>query len=288
MTAIFKREFRSYFNSMTGYIYVACVVVFTGIYFMALNLSYGFPYFSAVLTALPFIYCIAAPILTMKSFAEERKTKTDQLLLTSPVSVGGIVMGKFFSMMAVAAIPVLISCLCPLIITLNGNSHLLVDYASILAFFFMCGLFVSIGMFISSLTENQVISAVVTFGVLLMLYLWDNLIDYIPTDAAANLAIILIIIALIAALLYNMSKNRLITLIVTVVFAGAALIPYLIKSSLYDGLIQAALNSFSIMTVLNNFATYHVFDIGGLFFFISVTALFIFLTMQSMQKRRWS
>lgn len=288
MTAVFKREFRSYFNTMTGYIFVVCVVFFTGIYFMALNLSYGLPYFSGVLTSMPLIYCIAAPILTMKSFAEERKSKTDQLLLTSPVSVGGVVMGKFLSMMAAVAIPILISCLCPLIIALNGNSHLGVDYASILAFFFMCGLFVSIGMFISSLTDNQVISAVVTFGILLILYLWDNLVDYIPSGAAANLAILLTVIALIALFLYSRSKNTALTLIVTVVLAALAVIPYLIESTLFNGLIQAALSSFSIMSVIQNFATYHVFDLGGLFFYISVTALFIFLTMQSIQKRRWS
>ena len=185
MIAICKRELRSYFNSMIGYVYVAAVVFFIGLYFMANNLYYGYPKFSYALINVMSVFMFAVPILTMKSMAEERKNRTDQLLLTAPVSLTGVVMGKYAALVAVMAIPVALSCLCPLIIALNGQSSLLSDYASILAFFLVGCVYVAIGMFISALTESQIIAAVGTFAILLILNLWDDLMGFLP-DALAG------------------------------------------------------------------------------------------------------
>ena len=288
MTTIMKRDFRSYFNGMTGYIYVACIVIVTGIYFRAYNLVYGHPYFSMVINSIPLIYSVGIPILTMKSFAEERKTKTDQMLLTYPVSVGKIVLGKFLSVMAVVAIPLVISCICPLIIMVSGQSHIGEDYASIFAFFILCAMYVSIGLFVSSLTENQIISAVITFVVLMILYLWDSLLDYIPTTAAANFAGVIVIAIIITLLIYGLTKNRLLTLIVAVVLVGIDVIAFLMSPGIFNGLLRTLLGVFSCTKVLTNFTTYSVFDVGGLFMFLSIAALFLFLTCQVIQKRRWS
>ena len=101
MRAIYRRELKSYFHSMIGYVFIAFLVAFTGVYFMAYNLNYGYPYFSYVLSATIFIYLIAIPILTMRSFAEERKNKTDQMLLTAPVSLFQVVMGKYLAMVTI-------------------------------------------------------------------------------------------------------------------------------------------------------------------------------------------
>ena len=109
MKAIYKRELKSYFQSMIGYAFVAFLMLFMGIYFTAYNLNAGYPYFAYVLSSTLFIFMIAVPVLTMRSFAEERKSKTDQLLLTAPVSVTGIVLGKFLAMITVFLIPVLLS-----------------------------------------------------------------------------------------------------------------------------------------------------------------------------------
>ena len=97
----------------------------------------------------------------MKSFAEDRKNKTDQLLLTSPVSLVEIVLGKYLAMVTVFAIPCVIYCIFPLIIKLQGTAHFLVDYSSILAFFLLGCVFIAIGMFLSSLTESPVIAAII-------------------------------------------------------------------------------------------------------------------------------
>ena len=124
MIAIWKREFQSYFQSMIGYVFVAVLMVFLGIYFLAYNMMSGYPYFSYTLSSALIVLVFAIPVVTMKSFSEERKTKTDQLLLTAPISVGKIVMGKFLGMVSLLVIPMLFSCLCPLVIKIACSLHL--------------------------------------------------------------------------------------------------------------------------------------------------------------------
>ena len=101
MTAIYKRELRSYLTSMIGYIFIFFILLLTGIYFSAYQLSAAYPKFEYTLSALTFVFLISVPILTMRILAEERKQKTDQLLLTSPVSVEKIVMGKYLALVTV-------------------------------------------------------------------------------------------------------------------------------------------------------------------------------------------
>ena len=113
MRAIYKRELKSYFCSMTGYVFIAFMTMFMGIYFMVYNMINGYPYFSYTLNSILMILMIAVPILTMRSMSDEHRARTDQLLLTSPVSVWGIVMGKFLSMVTILAVPMAIACLCP-------------------------------------------------------------------------------------------------------------------------------------------------------------------------------
>ena len=136
MKAIYKRELKSYFDSMIGYVFIAFLVAMNGIYFLYYNLLIGYPYYSYVLGAMEFIILMAIPVLTMKCLSDERRSKTDQLLLTSPVSLPKIILGKFLAMETVFAIPMLIFCLCPMIIQSNGTAYLKEDYASIFAFFF--------------------------------------------------------------------------------------------------------------------------------------------------------
>ena len=126
MTAIFKRELKSYLTSMVGYLFIFFVLVLTGIYFSAYQLSGGYSKFETTLSALTFVFLIGVPILSMRVLAEERKQKTDQLLLTAPVSVWDIVFGKYLALVAVFAIPVVIMCVYPLIMSKFGT----ISYAS--------------------------------------------------------------------------------------------------------------------------------------------------------------
>lgn len=189
MAAVYKRELKSYFDSMIGYIFIAVIIVFIGIYFMAYNLFNGLPNFSYALSSVLSILMFATPILTMKSIAEDRRSKTDQMLMTAPVSLSAVVLGKYFAMVTVLAIPVALSCFCPLIIAANGTAHLLSDYACILALFLSGCVFIAIGMFISSLTDSQVIAAVGALAVLLLMFLWDDLMGFLPDSIGSILSV---------------------------------------------------------------------------------------------------
>lgn len=288
MKAIYKRELASYFNSMIGYICVAVMVVFIGIYFMAYNLFAGYPYFSLTLSYALYIFMVAVPLLTMRSLSEERHSRTDQLLLTSPVTVTGVVVGKYLAMLTVYLVPVLIAGLCPLIIALNGTAYLKADYASLFAFFLLGGVEIAIGLLISSLTESQVIAAVGTFGVLLLLNLWDGLIGYLPTTASGSLLGLFIVLLIVCFLLQSLSNNWKITAAVLVVGAVALFGFYFADSTGFVGLLPDLLGRFSLVAAFDSFASDHVFDISGVLLYLSLIALFLFLTVQVIQKRRWN
>ena len=265
MKAIYKRELRSYFTSMIGCAFAAVLTVIGGVYFMVYNLTSGYPYFSYSLSGVIFAVLITVPVLSMKCFAEERKNKTDQLLLTSPVPLTKIILGKYFAMITVFAIPCLIYCLFPLIIKFQGNAHLLVDYSSILAFYLLGCVFIGIGM-----------------------YMLDNLLNYVPTSALSGVIITILFLSLAAGLIYHITKNQIIAGIAEIAGLVLSIAVYFIKSSVFENFIHDILEHFVLTGVFYNFAQNYIFDIGGLLYYLSVIILFIFLTVQAFQKRRWS
>lgn len=288
MKAIYKRELASYFNSMIGWLFTAVLTVFVGIYFFVYNLFNGYPYFSLSLSYTLFVFMVIIPILTMRSMAEERRSKTDQLLLTAPVSVTGVVMGKYLAMLTVFALPVAIACLCPLIIALNGSSFLLADYGTILAFFLLGAVEIAVGLLISALTESQLIAAVGTFALLLVLYLWDGLVSFLPSDASGSLAGLLVVLILVCILLNALSNNWKVTAGVLIVGAAVIIGFYMKDSSAFAGLLPDALGRFSLITAFDSFASDHVFDLRAILLYLSLSALLVFLTVQVVQKRRWN
>ena len=295
MAAVYKRELRSYFQSMTGYVFIAFMVLFMGIYFMAYNMMSGYPYFSYTLSGMVTIMMIAIPVLTMRSFADERKMKTDQLLLTSPVSVLSIVLGKYLAavsvfgiMVTVFAVPVGISAICPLIIKMNGTANLKGDYAAILAFFLLGCLYIALGMFISSLTESQIIAAVGSFGIILLLILWPNLVDFLPVTAAGSAIGILLLWSLAVFIIYRVTSHSPLAAVLEGVGIIAAAAVYFFKKSLFDRALTNILEKVAVTDVFRNFSGNSLFDAGGLIYYISIIFLLVFLTVQSVEKRRWS
>lgn len=288
MKAIYKRELQSYLHNMTGCIFIAFLTAFVGIYFMALNLNYGYPYFSYTLSGVLFIMIIAVPILTMRSFAEDRKNKTDQLLLTSPVNLGSIVMGKYLSMVTIFLVPVVLFCAFPLIIKSQGTAYLKVDYLSIFLFFLLGCVYIAIGMFLSALTESQIIAVISTFGVLLLIYLWDSLTGFMPSSAMGNAAAVGVFWIIAAVLVFQMTKNWILGTVVGGVGIVALIIAYVVKSSIFENLISNLMGRLSLIAVFSDAVDNHLLDVSGIVLYFSVIGLFIFLTMQSIQKRRWS
>ena len=288
MLAIYKRELKSYFHSMTGCVFIAFLVMFTGIYFMAYNLNAGYPYFSYTLSGSLIVFLVGIPLLTMRSFSEERKTKTDQLLLTAPVSLTKVVLGKYFAMVTVLAVPNVIFCLFPLLIKLQGTAYLLVDYSSIAVFFLLGCVYLAIGMFMSSLTESQIIAFISTFGILLLLYLWDGILSFLPGSALSGMIGILLILTLIVVYIYHMTKNWMLAAGIEAVGIVTALIVYFVKSSLYENLLTKLLGRLALADVFTNISSSNIVDVSGLLLYVSILIIFVFLTIQTIQKRRWS
>ena len=292
MKAIYKRELGAYFHSMIGSVCVAFMLAAVGLYFMVYNLYEGDPGFADALVSAIYLFIVVIPLLTMRSLAEDRKNKTDQLLLTAPVSVTGVVVGKFFAMVTVFAVPCVLYTLCPLIMKLASGSEGVVyfrsDYATLLAFLLLGALYISIGLFISSLTESQIIAAVATVGVLVLLYLWDGILNFLPTTASGNLVGMVIVVLLIALLLYSLTASAVVGGAVALVGILALVVCYLLNSGMFANLLSKVLGAFSLTAVLTNFATDYIFDLGGLVLYLSLTFLMLFLTVQMIQRRRWN
>lgn len=180
MLAIYKRELQSYFKSMIGYVFCFFVFLIVGIYFYIYNLRYAYPALTVTLNSITFVFLIAVPILTMRVLSEERKQKTDQLLLTAPISIEKIVGGKFLALVTVYLIPILIICVYPLVLRMFGEISFIQNYTAILGFFLLGCANIAVGIFISSLTENQMIAAVMTFVVMFVSYIMSGLETLLP------------------------------------------------------------------------------------------------------------
>ena len=288
MIAIYKRELRSYFHSMIGYVFIAFLVAYTGIYFLAYNLNYGYPYFSYVLSGIMFVYLVAIPILTMRCFAEDKKNRTDQMLLTAPVSLFKIVLGKYLAMVTIMAIPCLIYLIFPLIIKAQGTAYILVDYLAIFVFFLLGCVYIAIGMFVSSLTESVIIAAIGAFGILLLTYLWSGILNFIPSAAWANAVAVAVLLSLVVLAIWNMTKNIVISGVLELIVVAGTIITYVMKKSVFESLLSTFLGKLELTQVFSNIADNHLLDVSGIILYLSLIVLFFFLTMQMIQKRRWS
>ncbi len=175
MFAIYKRELKAYFHSFIGMLFIAVMLFFIGLYYTVYNLFSASPYFSYAVSSVIVVFMLAVPVLCMRVLAEERKNKTDQLILTAPISVGKIVMGKFLALLTIFTIPTLIISVYPLILTDFGTVPLAEAYLAILGFYLYGMTCIAIGILVSSLTESQVIAAVVGFGVLFLGYMMSSI-----------------------------------------------------------------------------------------------------------------
>lgn len=287
MLAIYKKELKSYLTSMQGYVFMAFIMLVLGIYFTAYNLNYASPDFGTTLNSVTFVFLIITPILTMRILAEEKRNKTDQLLFTSPVPIWKIIFGKYLGMVTIYLIPVVITLFYPLILAKYGTVSYPMTLTAIVGFFFLGCANIAVGLFLSSITESQVIAAVLTFVVLFCSFVMNGIESFFSQTAMASMLAFAVLAVLIAMVVYQMTKDNILTGITGVVLLGAVVIIYIVKSSLYEGAIQKLLDLLAIANHFDNFVG-GILDFSGIVYMLSVICIFIFLTVQSIQKRRWS
>ena len=299
MKAIYKRELRSYFGSMYGYIYLAFTLCVIGIYITTHNLLGGTAEMAYTFSDMAFMSIFLIPVLTMRSFAEERRNKTDMFLLSLPVKPVSIVLGKYLAMLTVFAIPVAVLCGFGLILRLFSEGSMLLGSlgASLVAgisYLLLGALLIAICMFISSLTDSVVIAAVGGFAAVLVLFGMDYLVtiaqylDLLFPEQSALFSFVGLIALLALFALASGLLSR--SLTVGMIAAAATIIPlsgvYAIWNDAFAGLFA------KVLTYLSAFATFSsmtlgAFSLSGLVFFASAIFFSVYLTVLMLERRRW-
>lgn len=287
MKAIYKREVTSHLRGLIGWVAIAVMLFVTGIYFTAYNLQQGYPYFGYVLRSISFLLLFLCPALTMRTFAEERRQRTDQLLLTAPVSITGIVVGKYLALLTIFAIPTAVCGVYPLVLSQFGTVPMLETYVTLLAFFLLGAACLAVGMFFSSITENQVIAFVATVVTLLVSYLMDGLKTFVTSGSTAGLVLFTALAIAAGALAWYFTKSWLlgggVFVLLELVLAGVTLLRNSAISSAFD----AVLSAVTLFSRFDGFLS-GTLDLTAYLYLITVAVLFNFFTVQTLEKRRWS
>ncbi|MGE5494799.1 MAG: hypothetical protein ACM3S4_05815 [Burkholderiales bacterium] len=176
MSAVFHRELKDYFNTMLGYVFIGSFLFLSGILFTVNNILALNAEFNTTLNDCIYVFMLVVPLLTMRLIAEEKKTKRDQLLLTSSLTLPAIILGKYLAAVCVFAITLCFTLVYPIILLMLGNPPVLMIINGYLGFFLIGAAFIAVGVLISTLTENQLSAAVATYGILLLFLTLDFLI----------------------------------------------------------------------------------------------------------------
>lgn len=287
MLAIYKREFRAFMRNMTGPIFIFFLLLFTGACVTIYNLIVGYSslQFAIEWTGLAFIVVI--PIITMRSLSEDKANRTNQLLFSLPMKMSDIVLGKFFAISTVFAIPVLIMLLYPVILSAYGYMYYVASYSAILALFLLGLALISLCMFISSFTESQVISAIISFGIIILLLVLSLIISLIPSSALVSFVCLVLLSVVAAIIIWRLTANVNAGMITAALLIVPQCIIYFVNSSLYTGLFPKVLGWISLYERFYSLLS-GAFDLRSVVYLLSVTVFFQFLSVQSLDKRRWS
>ena len=287
MTAIFRHEMRRAFQSLPVYLFCTFFLIFVGIGAVYYNIQAAVANFEYVLQFVCIGMAVLIPVLTMRSLAEERRQKTDQLLYSLPLKTTDIVLGKYLALAAVFLLPVCIIAVYPLVFSQYGEVYLPSAYGSLFAFFLMGAALIAVGLFLSSLTENQGIAAGLSIAVMLFNYYSVSLAEQVSSSAFGAVAALVVIAVLLALLVRALTRSDAIAIGTGAALAVIALGVYFLDGTLLENLLPNIMQSLSLFERFYTFVD-GVFDLRSVVFFLSVIAFFLFLTVQSLEKRRYN
>ena len=287
MIAIFKHELRLYFHSLTAYVFGAFLLLIVGIGAMLYNLQAAVSNFEYVLSFSSMIFAVIVPILTMRVIAEERKQKTDQLLYSLPISTTKIIVGKYLALLVLYLIPLAIISTYPLIFSQYGEVYLLTSYGSLIAYFVMGAALIAIGVFISSLTENQGFAAGIGIAAILFNYFSVSLAEYVSATAIGSAIVLFVLAAGLGWLIYHLTKNSNLGYGVGLTLMAAVVALFWIDESKLEGLVPEIMKTLSLFDRFETFVN-GVFDMTAIVYFVSIIIFFLFLSVQSLEKRRYN
>lgn len=287
MKAIFNKEFKSFFNYPIGYIFMGVFLLISGLFFTLYNLLPNSSYYIDVLNSITFVFLFLVPILTMRSIADETKERTDQLLLTSPLKVWEIVLGKYFASVLFFFVTLLITGIYPIILAFYSEVAMAPIITAYIGFGLMGAAFISVGIFISSLTDNQVTAAVGTFGALLIIWIIDGVTQVMPTSRAAGIILAVILVCVLTLIIYYSTKNTYITAFINIVGIAVVIIINFVNVNLFEGFTARFFQWFSLLKRYEPFVM-GLLNVSSIVYYITFSTAFVFLTIRIIDKRRWS
>lgn len=287
MVAVFKHELRMYFQSLTVYVFGAFLLVIVGIGAMLYNLQAAVSNFEYVLSFSSIIYAVIVPILTMRVIAEERRQKTDQLLYSLPISTFQVIMGKYAALLLVFVIPLCVIAIYPVIFAQFGEVYLPTSYGSLIAFFLMGAALIALGLFISSLSENQGFAAGIGVAAILLNYFSVTLSEYVSSTAIGSAVALFVLAAGLGLLIHYLTRNDDLACIVGLGLMAVVVITYWVDSTIFEGLLPEIMTVLSLFERLDVFVN-GVFDLTAVVYYLSVAVFFLFLSVQSLEKRRYN
>lgn len=287
MIAILKHELRLYFHSLTAYVFGAFLLVMVGVGAMMYNINASYSNFEYVLSFSSLIFVVIVPLLTMRVIAEERKQKTDQLLYSLPISTTKIIVGKYLALLVLYLIPLAIICTYPLIFSQYGDVYLLTAYGSLLAYFVMGAALIAVGVFISSLTENQGFAAGIGIAVILFNYFSVSLAEYVSATAAGSAIVLFLLSGGLGWLIAHLTRNENLGYGVGLTAMAAVVAVYWLDQSKIEGLVPKMMKNLSLFDRFETFVN-GVFDMTAIVYFASIIIFFLFLSVQSLEKRRYN
>lgn len=287
MGAIFRHELRNYFHSLTAYVFGAFLLAVVGLGSVLYNLQAAVSNFEFVLSFASIIFVVIVPILTMRTLAEERRQRTDQLLYSLPITTTQVVLGKYFALLVVYLIPLAVVSLYPLLFSQFGEVYLPTSYGSLFAFFMMGAALLAVGMFLSSLTDNQGFAAGIGIAAILLNYYSVSLAEYTSSTAMGSLIALYVIALLLGVVIHNLTRNENLAYGVTLVLIAALSVAYFVNSSAFEGLLPDIMTKLSLFRQFNSFVN-GAFDLTAIIYYVSVMGFFLFLSVQSMEKRRYN
>ena len=289
MIAIYKRDLKGFFTGMMGYVLLAFFLAVGGLYFTVMNLMSGYPDLSYTLYNNLFVLLVLVPLLTMRSFAEERRARTDQLLLTSPVSVWGIVVGKYLALCTVFTLPCLADGIMIVVLWLLGGtaSACGANFAALLCYFLLGCAAIAVCEFCSGLTENQIIAAVMGFSALLLAYMMPSLRSMFNAGSAVALVVFTALSAGVSLAVGLRTRSFTLGCFCFAAFCAGLSALFLLRSAWLTEAFSAALSALCLFAPFEEFVN-NSFSIPTLVYYLTVTVLFLFFTAQGIEKRRWN
>ena len=287
MIAVWKHELRSYFHSFTAYVFGAFLLAIVGFGAMLYNLQAAVSNFEYVLNFGSIVFVVIVPILTMLVIAEERRQRTDQLLYSLPITTTQVVLGKYAALLVVYLIPLALISLYPLLFAQFGDVYLPTSYGSLFAIFLMGAALVAVGVFLSSLTENQGLAAGISIAVILFNYYSVSLSEYVSSTSFGSIVALAVLILALGALIRYLTKNENLAYAVALVLLAALCLAAYRNAESFEGLLPAMMKQLSLFERFQTFVS-GAFDLTAIVYYLSVIIFFLFLSVQSLEKRRYN